>query len=293
MCFIIYRRYTMKLAYTPLAIALLFSMQTAQADLVSDSELLMDNAQKVYATFFPSNEPTQVSPPWRYRFYPATATYLGINQDDSGVYLLGGAFGDSPLYVNKVDAVLTMLNGQLSGAGESKSAICNTSSLPDGFVYTYSGNTVNITTNGQCVKVPDSSNFCDVNPETNASGAPVETNIHVLTATNIQNFELQGISFPGVDDRLKQQMANNKTCIIHAPTEFLNYTVNMDICLDITDTLSGSGIPLSGPVTTHFIGSSVSTQVDDCFATDASSITNIVTQEVWIREATSEFTKIN
>lgn len=285
----------MKLAYTPLAIALLFSMQTAQADLVSDSELLMDNAQKVYATFFPSNEPTQVSPPWRYRFYPATATYLGINQDDSGVYLLGGAFGNSPLYVDKVDAVLILLNSQLSGAGagESKSAICNTSSIPDGLVYTYSGNTVNITTNGQCVKVPDSSNFCDVNPETDASGVPVETNIHVLTATNINNFKLEGISFPGVDNMLKQQMANNKTCIMHAPTEFLNYTVNTDICLDITDTLSGSGIPLSGPVTTHLQSSSVSTQVNDCFATDANSIVNIVTQEVWTKGETGGFTKIN
>jgi len=283
----------MKLAYTPLAIAVLFSMQTAQADLVSDSELLMNNAQKVYATFFPSNEPTQVSPPWRYRFYSATGTYLGINQDDSGVYLLGGAFGDSPLYVDKVDAVLILLNSQLPGTGESKSAICNTSSLPDGFVYTYSGNTVNITTNGQCVKVPDSSNFCDVNPETNASGAPVATNIHVLTATNIKNFELQGISFPGVDNMLKQQIEKNKTCIMHAPTEFDNYTVNTDICLDITESLSDFPVPLSGPVTTHLQSSSVSTQVNDCFATDANSIVNIVTQETWTKGETGGFTKIN
>ncbi|MCF7971309.1 MAG: hypothetical protein K9L22_09125 [Methylococcaceae bacterium] len=282
----------MKLVYTPIAIALLFAMQTAHADLVSDGELIMDGAQKVYPQFFPSQESTQVLEPWRFRFYPETGVYVGVNQQDSGVYLLGGAFGDSPFYVDKADAVLTLINNQLGTAGGSD-LICDTSTVPDGFSYSQSGNTINVTTNGQCIKVADTSNYCDVNTEKDANGVPVATNIHVLMATNITNFELQGISFPGFDDIIKQQMTNQKVCIIHAPTEFTNYTVNMDVCMDITDTLSGSGIPMSGPITTHLVGSSDSTRVNDCFATDASVITNIVTKESWVKGVSGGFTKIN
>jgi len=282
----------MKLAYSPIAIALLFVMQTTQADLVSDGELIMDGAQKVYPEFFPSKEKTQVLEPWRFRFYPQTGIYVGVNQQDLGVYLLGGILGDSPIYVNNSDAVLAMINSQLS-ANKNDNLICETSSAPDGFIYEQSDNTVNITTNGQCIKLPDNPNYCDVNPETDDVGAPVATNIHVLTTSDIAHFELQGLSFPGIDD-IARQAANTSTCIIHAPAEFLNYTVNTDICLDITDTLSGYGLPILGRVTTHLVSSSFSTQVSDCFVTDADAITNIVTKELWTKDLTgSGFTKIN
>jgi len=282
----------MKLGYTPIAIALLFAMQTAHADLVSDGELIMDGAQKVYPEFFPSKETTQVFEPWRFRFYPQTGIYVGVNQQDSGVYLLGGIFGDSPTYVNNSDTVLALINSQLGSTGDNN-LICDTSSVPDGFVYEYSANEVNVTTNGQCIKLPDNSSYCDVKPETDEAGTPVATGYNVLTNTNIALFELHGLAIPGFDEIAKQAV-NSTACIINAPTEFLSYTVNVDICMDITDTLSAYPIPLTGPVTTHLISSSVSTKVDDCFATDADVITNVVTKESWMKDfAGGGFTKIN
>jgi len=117
----------------------------------------------------------------------------------------------------------------------------------------------------------------------------------VRNVGNIKNFELLGLgrSFPGMGDILKQQISSNKTCIINAPADFVNHTINTDICLDMTDTLSASSVSSSDSVTVHYQSSSVSQQVNDCFATDANSIVNIVTQETWVKGATDGFTKIN
>jgi hypothetical protein len=72
--------------------------QPVQADLISDGEYLMDKAEQFYPRLFPSNQETQMSEIYRYRFYPLTDTYLYINQTNSGIYLLGGIFGSSHLY---------------------------------------------------------------------------------------------------------------------------------------------------------------------------------------------------
>jgi hypothetical protein len=42
-----------------------------------------------------------------------TGIYLGINQNDSGVYLLGGQFADTSLYVDTIENVMTLLDNNV------------------------------------------------------------------------------------------------------------------------------------------------------------------------------------
>ena len=285
----------MKISFPHLALTLAIFVQPVQADLVSDSEQIMNDAQLVYSEFFPTNQNTQTFTPYLYRFYPSTGVYLGINQEDSGVYLLGGSFGDTPLYVEQVNAVKVLLQSQLgdSGSNNNQKAICNTADIPKGFFYKQEGNTTSITTNGRCLQLPENRSFCDALPEKNNQNQVVSTNIHALSNTTLSSFELTGIAIPGFDS-IAQGIANQKTCVIHAPTELINHAVNFDICLDITNQLGDlSLLPgVTAPVTTRIAGLSTSTIVGDCFNTDAASIINLVTKETWINQNGS-FVKLN
>jgi len=70
------------------------------------ADLLMNFGESGYGQFFPSHQPTQTSyPPFQFRYYPDTHTYLGVVVQASdqytagGVYVMGGAFGNSPQQV--------------------------------------------------------------------------------------------------------------------------------------------------------------------------------------------------
>lgn len=294
----------MKLTLSPIALSLAMLIQPVQADLISDSEHIMDAAQQVYSELFPSAQATQTLGPWIYRFYPTTGIYVGINQQDSGVYLLGGAFGSSPYYVGQASDILAILQSQLDTTNNNQNDICDTRNIPDGFSYNQTGNTITVTTNGQCIQLPEVQNFCDTIPETDTSGQPVATGIHVLTQTNIISLDFSGIEinipgFPNPLDSTAQDLINNtNTCLINAPTELTNYTVNSDICLDITNQLGTiTSIPgmldITPPVTTHFTGTSLTTVVNDCFATSAATIIDLVTQATWVKNETGVYTQIN
>lgn len=71
---------------------------------------LMDYAEarsdlKVY---FPSHQATQDFGPFKFRYYPTSGIYLGVvvtadpNYILNGVYVMGGEFGNNPIYVGKV-----------------------------------------------------------------------------------------------------------------------------------------------------------------------------------------------
>lgn len=283
----------MKLSSPLIAICLAVLIQPVKADLISDSEQIMNDAEQVYPQFFPSNQVTQVFDPYRYRFYPSSGIYLGINQNDEGVYLLGGSFGNTLNYIGQTDNVIALLNSQMGGGSSSgKAEICNTSEIPDGFSYRQDGDTTFVTTNGQCIVLPENKNICDTNPETDASGNVIATGINVFSQMDITKFEISGIDSPGFDS-IAQEMTNQKICIIHAPTDFPKHTVDADICLDITNQLGDlSAIPgVTPPVTTRFESISSSVVVDDCFTTDASLISNLVTDELWLNQNGS-FVKI-
>ncbi len=142
----------MKLIFTFIIISLTVIARPVQADLVSDSEQIMNDAQQVYPQFFPLSQTTQVFTPYRYRFYPSTGIYLGINQNDSGVYVQGGDFGNSAVYIDNTINVIALLKSQIgSGNSNGRSAICDTRNIPTGFSYRHEGNTTFVTTNGQCL----------------------------------------------------------------------------------------------------------------------------------------------
>ncbi len=278
----------MKLFFTLIAISLTFIVQPVQADLVSDSEQIMNDAQQVYPQFFPSNQNTLVFAPYRYRFYSSTGIYLGINQNDSGVYVQGGSFGNSPVYINNTVNVIALLKSQMgNGSSDSRSAICDTRDIPTGFSYRHEGNTTYVTTNGQCLVLPKNSNACKPKAETNNSGTPIATGIHLLSDVTVNNIEVTGFNVSGFDS-LAKGVTNQKICIIHAPTIFTNHTVISDICLDITNQLGDLSLFPAGtitpPVTARSETTAVSVKVDDCFNTDASTITNLVTEEVWTNQ---------
>ena len=284
----------MKISFTPIVLGLAI-MLPVHADLVSDSEQILNDAQTVYRDLFPSNQTTQTFDPYRYRFYPLTGIYLGINQNDAGVYLLGGIFGDTPKYVDQTDKVIALLKAQINGSdsSNSKSDICDTSNISDGFTYRREGNTTYISTNGQCIAIPENRNSCETLPETDANQQPIETGIHALSQSSVSDFEITGLNLPGFDANIQDRI-DQKTCSIHAPRELTNQTIHSDICLDITSQLGALG-DISGvtpPITNRFKSTVSFTKVDDCFKTDAAIITNLVTKEIWTNQ-NGTFVKAN
>ena len=69
---------------------------------------LMNFGERAFPQYFPQRPSTQVSKPFVYRHYPATGVYLGVvvlsgtGYVMDGVYVLGGPFGNTPLYVGLV-----------------------------------------------------------------------------------------------------------------------------------------------------------------------------------------------
>jgi hypothetical protein len=93
---------------------------------------------------------------------------------------------------------------------------------------------------------------------------------------------VSGLDIPGFDS-IAKDMASQKSCIINAPTDLTVHTVHLDVCYDITNQLSA--VPgVKPPVTLNMKASSNSTRVEDCFKTDAATITNIVTEEFWMNK---------
>lgn len=61
---------------------------------------LLDFGERQYPQYFPGHETTQTLDPYLYRFYPASAIYLGVA--GVAVYVMGGPFGTVPLQVGVV-----------------------------------------------------------------------------------------------------------------------------------------------------------------------------------------------
>jgi alpha-tubulin suppressor-like RCC1 family protein len=67
-----------------------------------EADAVMDWAEQAFPAFFPSAQPSQTLAPYRFRFYPETATYLGIAGPD--IFVLGPAFGPDVLAVGPMEA---------------------------------------------------------------------------------------------------------------------------------------------------------------------------------------------
>ncbi len=266
-----------------LGLPLIAQLNFASAALEDDAETIFEWAEKAYGQFFSSEQNTNAVDTWLYRYYPATDTYLGVNKGDSSVYVLGGTFGNRPVYIDTLSAVLKM-----AGAKSQSNAACDGNNAPNGIFYSQNGNTTTITTQGQCVALP-SQGIC-------TPAASSATNIHVLTHNKVSSSEMKGIniSISGIPNPLEtmgSQISNSKNCTIHAPSDFSNQIINYDICYDLSSQPGISGLQsipgmltVTPPVTMRTVGSLQNEIVSDCFKTDAASITNLITKEFWINQ---------
>ncbi len=278
-------------------LALLINAHLAFSDIANDTETLLNWAEKTYPELFPSHQATQNIEPWLFRHYPESDFYAGVNQNDSGVYVLGGIWGNNPTLIDN----LPNLIGQIANSGGNGNiAACDTTNVPAGITYSQSGNVISATSNGQCVLLPDltNTNICQVPQQTTASG------ISLLSSNTVTSSRMEGLttSVPGLPNPFQaivDATANVKHCTINAPTEAVSLVVNSDLCFDITSPLSAlladftlEGIVVTPPVNYFFTGTYASQAVADCFATDATTISDAFTGEIWTNQNGS-FVKID
>ncbi len=276
---------------TVFALAFVTQVNFAVADTASDTETVLNWAENNFPQVFPDHRATQNINPWLFRFYPDTGVYVGVNINDNNVYVLGGPWGDTPTLVETLPNLVNLV--QNSGGGGISA--CNTANVPSGINYSQSGNVVTVTTNGQCVPAPDTtdpsnSNLCVIPQQTQASG------ISVLSSNTVTSSRLDGITvaIPGLPNpflAIVDSNASVKHCTINAAADTAKLIVNSDLCFDITETISGlladfpiDGIQVTPPVTYTSAGTYASQVVPDCFATDATTVTDAFTGEFWINQ---------
>ena len=294
----------MKFPLAPIAISIVCVAQPVQADIASDTTQIMTLITQLFPEEFSVDQPILTyETVWLYRT-GKTGVIVGVNQVNGDVYLLGGEIGPNPILVGQSDEVVALLQGQNSNAGGvgGVAEVCDISNVPAGYSYSREGNVITVSTNGQCIAIPENQNYCEATPEVDAAGKPVATGLHVLTQTNVTSFNFTGLDYniPGASnplDSMAQNLANSGSCVINAPADFTNMSINTDICFDMTSQLGGlTSIPgvltITPPVTASFVGSSNISTVDDCFASGAISITDIVTEETWIL-TNGSYVKIN
>lgn len=262
---------------------LLGNTHFAAADTASDTETLLNWAENTYPDYFPTHQATQNIDPWLYRFYPETGIYAGVNKTDNNVYALGGPWGDTPALIDTLPNLVA-----LAGSGNSSIPACNTASAPAGMRYAQNGNIVDITTDGQCIPLPTSNNVCQVPQQT------AETGISVLTSSTVISSRFEGfkIDIPGIPNPFESfanSFSNSKHCTVNVPAEGANLIINSDVCYDMTAQFGSEfenipGIVITRPITMARKDTTTSQAVPDCFATDADTIFNTVTNEFWIKK---------
>ncbi len=268
---------------------MLVNTHLAFSDTVSDAETLLNWAEITYPELFPSRQATQNVEPWLFRHYPEPDIYAGVNQNDNGVYVLGGIWGNSPTFIDNLPNLISQIaNSDSNGS----IAACDTTNVPAGIAFSQSGNIISATSNGQCVLIPDltNTNICQVPQQTTASG------ISLLSSNTVTSSRMEGLttSAPGLPNPFQaivDATANVKHCTINAPTEAASLIVNSDLCFDITSPLSAlladftlEGIVVTPPVNYFFTGTYSSEVVADCFATDAATISDAFTGETWVNQ---------
>lgn len=273
-------------------LVLLGNTHWVHASITSDAEKLLNWAENTYPSIFPSRQATQNIEPWLFRHYPESNIYAGVNKSDNNVYAMGGPWGDTPVLI---DTLTNLINHINSSGGSSGVAACDTSNALPGFSYSQSGNVVTVTTNGACVTAPELSNtnLCKVPEQATASGIS-SLGSNTITASRIEGISTTIPGLPNPFQAIVDAAANVKHCTINAPAESANLVVNSDLCLDITAPLSSTlgslpveGIVVTPPVKYYTQGTYTNQIVADCFATDAVSISDAYTGEVWVNQGGS------
>lgn len=204
-----------------------------------------------------------------YRHYPTSGNYLAVANGE--VYFMG-----SDGTIRDVGPVSTFESNITSWQGSQSASMCDASAAPAGFNYSQSGNTITVTTTG-CV-VPPTGSGCH-------SFSPTATGVNVLLTENNPSLTLSGITSTNpmfstgqINSLISSGISNAKTCIRNAPAGFTNMTLNMNICLDLTQQIGSSfsgqqGITVAPPITMTMTGSTTMSTVPDCAT--ASGVTSI------------------
>ncbi len=276
---------------------LLINTHSAFSGIASDTETILNWSEKTYPELFPSHQATQSIEPWLFRYYPESGIYAGVNQNENAIYVLGGVWGSNPTFIDNLSNLINQIG---NSGGDGNIAACDTTNTPAGIVYSQSGNVISVSSNGQCIIAPELSNtnICKVPQQTAASG------ISVLSSNTVTSSKIEGLttSTPGLPNPVQtivDATANVKHCTINATTEAASLVVNSDLCFDITSAITPllASFPLEGIVVTPPIkysatGTNTSQIVADCFATDATTISDAFSGETWINQNGS-FVKTN
>lgn len=105
------------------------ALQAAGVPLAEAARQLMDFAELQFPQYFPAPAATVRAAPFDYRHYPATGIYLGVvtaggsGHAEQGVYVLGGPFGATPLFVGHVSDFITPVDSRISLALGSDKAV--------------------------------------------------------------------------------------------------------------------------------------------------------------------------
>ena len=85
------------------------------------AEQLLNYAETTFPNFFPVHQTTSTSDPFLFRYYPQTGVYVGVvvkanmGYTLDGVYVMGGPFGDAPIYVGQLSTFITPVDPGTGG----------------------------------------------------------------------------------------------------------------------------------------------------------------------------------
>ncbi len=85
------------------------------------AEQLLNFAETTFPNFFPSHQSTGTFDPFLFRYYPQTGIYVGVVVKANmgftldGVYVMGGPFGNAPVYVGQLSQFITPVDPGTGG----------------------------------------------------------------------------------------------------------------------------------------------------------------------------------
>jgi hypothetical protein len=85
------------------------------------AEQLLNFAETTFPNFFPVHQTTGTFDPFLFRYYPQTGIYVGVVVKANmgftldGVYVMGGPFGDAPMYVGQLSSFITPVDPGTGG----------------------------------------------------------------------------------------------------------------------------------------------------------------------------------
>lgn len=277
----------MKQLLSYFTLCLVLMMQPAQAAIDEQCETILNGAETAFADLFPAGATTQILGSWCFRAYAVgfITRYTGINAlktDDFnvGVYVMGPPFDNEPTYIGTSAQVIALLDDLTGGGGNTQQTLCEISDTLISEIKTIqNGNTLTITTEGNCIKIPPT-NPCEPPSGTDKNGNPAVTGISMLTTTELISFEIAGFKIPNIPgfpnplDPIVNSFANS-TCFENVHEESAAFDTKTDICFDISDQV-GSIPGISDKVTLALIAESNSRIVNDCSSVGADNIIDLV-----------------